>query len=80
MSYSSGTFGGVRAAEHLRSVVANLGMVSIPSAFPVPTTALTINEDGEPLDDKMIPRFARFIDELLAYSELLKEGRERGLL
>src|SRR5262249_9607488 len=36
VSYSAGPFGGVRAASHLRDMLAELGMPSIPSSFPVP--------------------------------------------
>src|SRR5580765_2945524 len=34
--YSAGSFGGVRAAMQLRAMLAELGMSSIPSIFPVP--------------------------------------------
>lgn len=34
--YSAGSFGGVRAAVALRAMLAELGMSSIPSVFPVP--------------------------------------------
>ena len=39
--YSAGSFGGVRAAMQLRMTLAELGMPSIPSVFPIPRIAVS---------------------------------------
>jgi NAD(P)H-dependent FMN reductase len=77
--YSGGTFGGVRAAVHLRAVLAELGMSSIPSIFPIPSVARSFTEDGTPLDERYDKRIVRFIDELEWYATALKEARRNGV-
>ena len=41
------SFGGVRAAMQLRMTLAELGMPSVPSIFPIPRIADAISEDGK---------------------------------
>jgi NAD(P)H-dependent FMN reductase len=48
--YSAGHFGGVRAAMTLRAMLAEMGMSSIPSIFPVPRVQDAFAEDGTPTD------------------------------
>ncbi|HXW08525.1 MAG TPA: NAD(P)H-dependent oxidoreductase [Vicinamibacterales bacterium] len=79
VSYSAGSFGGVRAAVHLREVVAELGMPSISSTFPIPKIASALAEDGAPQDAGLDRRFARFASELEWYAEALRERRRAGL-
>jgi NAD(P)H-dependent FMN reductase len=40
--YSAGQFGGVRAAMQLRMTLAELGMSSVPSIFPIPRIGQTL--------------------------------------
>jgi len=77
--YSTGQFGGVRAAMQLRAMLCELGMPSIPSLLPVPRIAPTLGEDGQPADSSIDKRFARFAGELEWYAAALKAGRERGV-
>ena len=77
--YSTGQFGGVRAAMQLRAMLCELGMPSIPSLLPVPRIATTLAEDGQPADPSIDKRFARFAGELEWYAAALKAGRERGV-
>jgi NAD(P)H-dependent FMN reductase len=77
--YSGGAFGGVRAAMQLRMMLGELGMPSIPSIFPVPSIRRTLGEDGEPLDEKLERRFARFASELEWYADALRDARRKGL-
>lgn len=76
-SYSAGSFGGVRAAMQLRATLAELGMPSIPSLFPIPQVQNQFDEDGVPADpDGWKKRFKKFGDELYWYAEALKTQRE----
>lgn len=79
VSYSSGQFGGVRAAMQLRSLLAELGMPSIPSTLPIPSLGKAITEAGEPADPAWPRRFARFAGELEWYAAALREARKAGV-
>jgi NAD(P)H-dependent FMN reductase len=79
LCYSGGAFGGVRAAMQLRMTLAELGMSSIPSIFPVPKVQDAFAEDGTPSDPAMERRVGRFIDELEWYAQALKEARANGV-
>jgi NAD(P)H-dependent FMN reductase len=75
--YSAGAFGGVRAAVTLRAILAELGMSSIPSIFPVPKVQDAFQEDGTPTNPDYERRAASFLDELEWYARALKAERER---
>ena len=75
--YSAGAFGGVRAAMQLRMMLAELGMASIPSIFPVPAVQTAFAEDGTPADPKTRERARKFLDELEWYAEALRTHRNR---
>jgi NAD(P)H-dependent FMN reductase len=75
--YSAGQFGGVRAAMQLRMMLAELGMVSIPSLFPVPKVQEAFAEDGAPTDPKTRTSARKFLDELEWYAEALRAHRNR---
>lgn len=77
--YSAGMFGGVRAAMQLRMTLAELGMASIPSLYPVPRVQKTFAEDGTPADDGPYRFVKPFLDELEWYAEALKAQRAKGL-
>src|SRR6202045_4251261 len=49
--YSVGQFGGVRAAMQLRMTLAELGMSSIPSIFPIPHITQALDTEGSPLEE-----------------------------
>ena len=76
--YSSGQFGGVRAAMQLRMTLAELGMPSIPSIFPVPRIAQALDEEGRPLEDWVERRLGRFVDEFCWYARAMKRERADG--
>jgi NAD(P)H-dependent FMN reductase len=78
VSYSSGMFGGVRAAVAMRELVGELGMPSISSTLPVPKVQQAFDLEGEPADDAWNRRFARFASELEWYAEALKAQRAKG--
>jgi NAD(P)H-dependent FMN reductase len=79
VSYSGGSFGGVRAAVQLRAMLAELGMPSIPSEMPVPRVASAFDEEGKPSDVAWDKRSGRFLDELTWYATALKEMRAKGV-
>jgi NAD(P)H-dependent FMN reductase len=75
--YSAGSFGGVRAAMQLRAMLAELGMSSIPSIFPVPKVQAAFSEDGTPVDPGMRGRAKKFFDELEWYACALRDARNK---
>lgn len=77
--YSAGPFGGVRAAVHLRAILGEVGMVTIPSMFPVSKVQDAFDDDGNAIDDAYVRRIGRFLDELEWYAGALKEARKRGV-
>jgi len=79
VSYSAGPFGGMRVAMHLRAVLAELGMPSIPSIFPISSIYDSIDEKGDAADANYNDRIVRFIDELLWYTAAFKTQRKTGL-
>jgi len=78
-SYSAGHFGGVRAAIQLRATLAELGMPSIPSIFPMPNVQDQFAENGAPCDPDSEKRSTRFFDEFEWYARALKEARANGV-
>jgi len=78
VSYSRGSFGGVRVAVHARAALAELGMSSIPTIQPIPKIDSALDKDGNPSESKMVERFDRFLKELFWYAEALKAARENG--
>jgi len=75
--YSAGPWGGVRAAVTLRSMLAELGMSSIPSIFPIAAVQDAFQLDGRPNDPAFERRILAFLDELEWYARALKAERER---
>jgi NAD(P)H-dependent FMN reductase len=78
ISYSAGAFGGARAAVQMREIVAELGMPSISSVYPMPRAGTAFDDGGEPIDAKVDRRFERFASELEWYGEALKAQRQKG--
>ncbi|MFY9736639.1 MAG: NADPH-dependent FMN reductase [Rhodoplanes sp.] len=77
--YSAGAFGGVRAAIQLRATLAELGMPSISSIFPMPKVQDQFEDDGTPRDPGHERRVARFLDEFEWHAKALKEARKGGV-
>jgi NAD(P)H-dependent FMN reductase len=76
--YSGGPFGGVRAAMQLRMTLAELGMASIPSLFPVPKVQDAFDEEGRAQDPAWERRVQRFLDELEWHARALRAERAKG--
>jgi len=79
VSYSAGGYGGLRVAMHLRAVLAELGMPSIPTIFPISDIYNSIDENGTAKDDFYNQRVGRFADELKWYTNAYKEQRKAGV-
>lgn len=79
VSYSAGSFGGVRAAVHLRTVLAEVGMVTIPSQMPVPKVADAFDPDGRPAEEAWLGRVGRLLDELEWFATALARARAEGV-
>lgn len=78
-SYSAGSFGGVRAAVHLRVVAGELGMPAISSMLPFPVIGNLFDENLKPLNDRIDSSTSRFLDEFIWYINALKNQRTEGL-
>jgi len=77
-SYSAGSFGGVRAAVHLRVVVGELGMPAISSMLPFPVIGNLFDENLNPLNDRINSSTSRFLDEFIWYLKAYKNQRTGG--
>jgi NAD(P)H-dependent FMN reductase len=75
--YSAGRFGGVRASIALRSMLAEMGMSSIPSVFPIPKVQDAFKKDGTPHDLKYDERAQEFLEELEWYAFALRNARNQ---
>ena len=76
--YSAGAFGGVRAAMQLRMTLAELGMPSIPTLFPIPLIGQALDEDGAAKEPRLAKAMTRFLDEFDWYAGALKRERDRS--
>lgn len=75
-SYSAGSFGGVRAAVHLRVILGELGTPSIPSMLPFPKI-LELFSDNYITNNEIVEKSTlQFMDEFLWYVKALKKHRE----
>ena len=77
--YSSGAFGGVRAAMQLRAMLCELGMPSISSLFPIPRIQSAFDDDGNAADAATVRHFTRFASELEWYAEAFRDRRLKGV-
>jgi NAD(P)H-dependent FMN reductase len=76
--YSSGQFGGVRAAMQLRMTLSELGMPSIPTLLPIPRIASALDEVGRPQQEWLVTALKEFLAEFDWYARALKQGRAGG--
>ena len=73
---SAGVFGGARVIQNLIPVLRELGLVTIFWDVNFTTVGSRFDEDGNLLDDSILPRIDMFLDELLWMAETLRYGRE----
>ena len=77
VTYSAGPFGGVRGLANLRTIMAELGAASIPSAFPISQVHSAFDDDGNVRDTPYDERVVKFLDEFEWYANALKAARQR---
>jgi NAD(P)H-dependent FMN reductase len=76
--YSGGRFSGVRAAVQLRSMLAEMGMVTIPTELPFGQVQHAFDENGVPTDAKTDTFAAAFFEEFEWYVNALAVARAGG--
>jgi len=77
-SYSAGRFGGVRAAVHVRAILGELGMPSIPTMQSYPKVQSAFDDNNEPTEEYTEKSTNKFLDEFDWYVEALKNQRAKG--
>lgn len=77
-TYSAGGFGGIRAAEALRPVLAEIGAPAIPSALAISKVQDVFDSDGVIIDDSYQKRLDSTLDEFEWYVQALQARRESG--
>ncbi len=78
VTYSKGIFAGVRNVHNIRAILGEIGTVSIPTIFSVPSIDKGFGEGGKVLDENYHNRIKQFLDELEWYTEALKKQREKS--
>ncbi|MFN6572009.1 NAD(P)H-dependent oxidoreductase [Dendronalium sp. ChiSLP03b] len=79
VSYSAGSFGGVRAAIQLRAFLSEMGMATISSIFAISKIRDSLDEAGASREAALTKRIGQFLDELEWYEEALQRQRkEKG--
>ncbi|MBN2567456.1 NAD(P)H-dependent oxidoreductase [Candidatus Woesearchaeota archaeon] len=76
--YSNGPFGGVRAAVHLRAVLAQLGTPPTPTMFPIPAVQDAFDDDGNAVEKAYEKRVQRFLDEFEWHLGAFAAARAKG--
>jgi len=79
VTYSGGRFAGVRAGVQLRTVLGELGMVTIPSQCPYPNVGTTFAEDGTTTEEWIVRQTDAVITEFEWYAHALKAQRALGV-
>lgn len=77
VTYSAGPFGGIRAAEHLRCVTAELGAVATPTALSISSVQNTFDVNGDLIDEAYDRRLSRMLDEFEWFVEALGSARNQ---
>jgi NAD(P)H-dependent FMN reductase len=76
VSYSAGRFGGVRAAVTLRTVLAEMGMSSIPSVLSIPSIHSALSDDGVAHEAWIDKATTRMLEEFEWYMQALAAQRK----
>lgn len=77
VSYSAGRFGGVRAAVALRTILAELGMPSLPSVLSIPTIGRALTDEGAASEAWIDKAAGRALAEFEWYAQALAAKRAR---
>ena len=73
---SAGPFGGTRVIENMVPVVRELGLVVTSTDLNFSGVRDAFGEGGELKEEKYVGRLAKFLNELLWMSRILRHGRE----
>lgn len=76
VTYSLGPFGGVRASVQLRSLLGELGCLSVSNMMAIPTVHQSLDPEGKPLDDRLVPSAKNLIKQLDWHGHAMKTHRE----
>ncbi|HRI46310.1 MAG TPA: NAD(P)H-dependent oxidoreductase [Ignavibacteriaceae bacterium] len=79
ISYSSGPFGGIRAAEQLKLICSELRTIPIPISLPISKSHESLNDDGTSVNGDYERRAEKFLNEFQWYLEALKNQREKRI-
>ena len=74
---SAGPFGGARVIENLLPIVRELGLAAIFTDLNFSRVQEAFDESGDLRDEKYVGRAAKFINELVWMSRVLRYGREQ---
>jgi len=70
-----GAAGGVRAVQQLRQVAIELQMAPLRDEVNIPLAFKAFNEKGEPIDNRLAPRAATMLRQLVWWARVLRDGR-----
>ena len=79
MSYSGGRWGGTRATFVLRSMLSELGLVTMPSELPIANIVAAFDDDGNPSDSRTDEFVKSGFDELDWFMKWMSEARRTGV-
>lgn len=78
VSYSGGRWGGTRATFVLRSMLSELGLVTMPSELPIANIAAAFDDDGKPSDSRTDEYVKGGFDELDWFMNCMGPARKAG--
>lgn len=79
VTYSNGRFAGARSGYALRTMLGEMGMVTMPSMVQIAAVQDAFDDDGVPKDPKMDDHTKMFFEELTWYIHAMKPAREKGV-
>ncbi|KAK8391888.1 hypothetical protein O3P69_017482 [Scylla paramamosain] len=77
VSYSVGSFAGVRAAALARPFLSELGMISVPQGCSISEVQGKFTEEGECSDERTDKRLAKLVNELVWYGSAIASKKEK---
>lgn len=73
--FLTGPYGGMRAAMQLRAYLDALGCSSVCNIFGIPVVNEALDEDGKPMDEKLIPAVKKLVDQLDWHAHAMRNHR-----
>ena len=75
ITVSSGKLGGTSVANQLQQVILSLGGVALPAKLLVPEVQISFDEDAEPLNDMIVKRAEKFLDEFIWFADAIYQKK-----